>query len=109
MVGITQPRRVAAVAMAQRVAHELGDELGGRVAYQVDALSLTRPQTRAQTQSLTLTLPLPLTLTLALTLTLTPTLTLRLALTLTLTLTRTLPLSRYATRAPSRRSAASSS
>ena len=61
MVGITQPRRVAAVAMAQRVAHELGDELGGRVAYQVDALSLTRPQTRAQTQSLTLTLPLPLT------------------------------------------------
>ena len=35
MVGVTQPRRVAAVAMAQRVAHELGDELGGRVSYQV--------------------------------------------------------------------------
>jgi hypothetical protein len=33
MIGITQPRRVAAMAMAARVAHELG--LPGRVAYQV--------------------------------------------------------------------------
>ena len=35
MVGITQPRRVAAVSMAQRVAHELCTPLGGDVAYQV--------------------------------------------------------------------------
>ena len=40
-VGITQPRRVAAVAMAQRVAYELGDTLGGRVAYQVTTYPLT--------------------------------------------------------------------
>jgi ATP-dependent RNA helicase DHX37/DHR1 len=35
MVGVTQPRRVAAVAMAQRVAHELNMSVGGEVAYQV--------------------------------------------------------------------------
>ena len=35
MVGITQPRRVAAVSMAQRVAHELCVPLGSEVAYQI--------------------------------------------------------------------------
>jgi ATP-dependent RNA helicase DHX37/DHR1 len=35
MIGVTQPRRVAAVAMAQRVAQELCTPLGGEVAYQV--------------------------------------------------------------------------
>ena len=35
LVGVTQPRRVAAIAMAQRVAHELNTPVGGTVAYQV--------------------------------------------------------------------------
>lgn len=35
MIGITQPRRVAAVSVASRVAHELGPEHGKRVAHQV--------------------------------------------------------------------------
>ena len=48
MVGITQPRRVAAVAMAQRVAHELGDELGGRVAYQVRYESTVKKECRVK-------------------------------------------------------------
>ncbi|EMR08041.1 hypothetical protein PNEG_03483 [Pneumocystis murina B123] len=34
MIGVTQPRRVAAISMANRVAYELG-ELGEKVAYQV--------------------------------------------------------------------------
>ncbi|SMR46670.1 unnamed protein product [Zymoseptoria tritici ST99CH_3D1] len=35
MIGITQPRRVAAVSVASRVAHELGPEFGKKVAHQV--------------------------------------------------------------------------
>lgn len=35
MIGVTQPRRVAAVSMAARVAEELGDAHKGRVGYQV--------------------------------------------------------------------------
>lgn len=35
MIGITQPRRVAAVAMANRVLNELGDVHGKRVGYQI--------------------------------------------------------------------------
>ena len=35
LIGITQPRRVAAVSMAQRVAHELCVSLGSEVAYQI--------------------------------------------------------------------------
>ena len=35
MIGITQPRRVAAVSMASRVAEELGSEHKSRVGYQV--------------------------------------------------------------------------
>ena len=48
VIGITQPRRVAAVAMAQRVAHELGDELGGRVAYQIRYESTVKPECRVK-------------------------------------------------------------
>jgi HrpA-like RNA helicase len=36
-IGVTQPRRVAAVAAATRIAAELGCALGGRVGYQVRA------------------------------------------------------------------------
>jgi HrpA-like RNA helicase len=35
MIGVTQPRRVAAVSMSSRVAEELGPEHGMRVGYQV--------------------------------------------------------------------------
>lgn len=35
MIGVTQPRRVAAVSMAKRVAEELGPEHGRAVAYQI--------------------------------------------------------------------------
>ena len=37
MIGITQPRRVAAIAMAQRVSNELGLVMGkaGQVAHQI--------------------------------------------------------------------------
>ena len=35
MVGVTQPRRVAAVTVAQRVAQEMGDKCGGKVGYTV--------------------------------------------------------------------------
>jgi len=34
MIGVTQPRRVAAVSMSKRVKDELGD-LGKRVGYQI--------------------------------------------------------------------------
>jgi hypothetical protein len=35
MIGVTQPRRVAAISTAQRVAHELGARVGAAVGYQV--------------------------------------------------------------------------
>lgn len=35
MIGITQPRRVAATSVASRVAHELGSDFGRQVAHQV--------------------------------------------------------------------------
>ena len=35
IIGVTQPRRVAAVSMSSRVAEELGPEHGMRVGYQV--------------------------------------------------------------------------
>jgi ATP-dependent RNA helicase DHX37/DHR1 len=38
MIGVTQPRRVAAVSMCSRVAEELGSEHGHRVGYQVPPL-----------------------------------------------------------------------
>jgi len=45
MIGVTQPRRVAAVSMSTRVAEELGSEHEHRVGYQVglcSTQSLTR-------------------------------------------------------------------
>jgi ATP-dependent RNA helicase DHX37/DHR1 len=44
MIGITQPRRVAAVSMAKRVGDELGD-CGHRVAYQIRFEGTVSPQT----------------------------------------------------------------
>lgn len=45
MIGITQPRRVAAVSMARRVSQELGDH-GDKVAYQIRFDSTTKDTTR---------------------------------------------------------------
>ncbi|KAH3675425.1 hypothetical protein WICMUC_002714 [Wickerhamomyces mucosus] len=45
MIGITQPRRVAAVSMSERVSNELGDH-GDRVAYQIRFDSTIKPDTR---------------------------------------------------------------
>lgn len=44
MIGVTQPRRVAAVSMAKRVADELGNH-GSRVAYQIRFEANLSPQT----------------------------------------------------------------
>jgi ATP-dependent RNA helicase DHX37/DHR1 len=44
MIGVTQPRRVAAVSMAVRVAHELGTS-PGRVAHQIRYDATTSPHT----------------------------------------------------------------
>jgi ATP-dependent RNA helicase DHX37/DHR1 len=44
LIGITQPRRVAAVSMAKRVGDELGDH-GHRVAYQIRFEGTVSPQT----------------------------------------------------------------
>jgi HrpA-like RNA helicase len=35
VIGVTQPRRVAAMNLAQRVAHEMGTALGDKVGYRV--------------------------------------------------------------------------
>ena len=48
MIGVTQPRRVAAVSMAQRVAHELNTPLGAEVAYQVRYDSTVSKKTRVK-------------------------------------------------------------
>lgn len=45
-IGVTQPRRIAAMSVAMRVARELGDPLGGLVGYQIRFLNRTRPLTR---------------------------------------------------------------
>jgi ATP-dependent RNA helicase DHX37/DHR1 len=44
MIGVTQPRRVAAVSMAKRVGDELGDH-GNRVAYQIRFEGTVSPKT----------------------------------------------------------------
>ncbi|KAL2067772.1 hypothetical protein VTL71DRAFT_15868 [Oculimacula yallundae] len=44
MIGVTQPRRVAAVSMAKRVGDELGDH-GSRVAYQIRFEGTVSPET----------------------------------------------------------------
>jgi ATP-dependent RNA helicase DHX37/DHR1 len=46
IVGITQPRRVAAVSMARRVAFELGMESHSHVSYQIRYDSSASPETR---------------------------------------------------------------
>ncbi|MFO1323390.1 MAG: ATP-dependent RNA helicase HrpA [Burkholderiales bacterium] len=43
MIGHTQPRRIAARAVATRIAHELGGEVGGAVGYKVRFTDQTRP------------------------------------------------------------------
>lgn len=45
LIGVTQPRRVAAIASAQRVANELGTQLGSLVGYQV---AYTQPSSAIQ-------------------------------------------------------------
>lgn len=47
MIGITQPRRVAAVSMASRVANELGNH-SSKVAYQIRFDSTTKEDTRVK-------------------------------------------------------------
>ena len=86
---VAQPRRVAAISLAQRVAAERGEAVGGTVGH-------VYPNPNPN-----LTLTLTLTLILILTLTLTLALTLSLNLSLTLTLTLTLTLARWATRSVS--------
>ncbi|GAB5367991.1 hypothetical protein AAMO2058_001279300 [Amorphochlora amoebiformis] len=46
LIGITQPRRVAAVTVAQRVAQEMGVKLGSQVGYSVRFDDKSTPQTR---------------------------------------------------------------
>jgi pre-mRNA-splicing factor ATP-dependent RNA helicase DHX38/PRP16 len=46
MVGCTQPRRVAAVSVAKRVAEEMGVEVGGRVGYSIRFEDVTSPATQ---------------------------------------------------------------
>ena len=43
LIGHTQPRRIAARAVAARIAHELGTPLGGAVGYKVRFTDRTRP------------------------------------------------------------------
>ena len=46
MVGVTQPRRVAAVTVAKRVAEECGVQLGQKVGYSVRFDDVTSRSTR---------------------------------------------------------------
>lgn len=46
VIGITQPRRVAAVSVAKRVAEECGVELGQRVGYSIRFDDVTSNSTR---------------------------------------------------------------
>ena len=56
LVGITQPRRVAAVSLAQRVSDELGFKLGRQVGYQIrhDAEFFSRKKTQLKFLSINL-------------------------------------------------------
>ena len=45
MVGCTQPRRVAAMSVAKRVAEEMGVPLGDEVGYAIRFEDLTTPKT----------------------------------------------------------------
>ena len=46
VIGVTQPRRVAAVTVAKRVAEECGSELGQRVGYSIRFDDMTSGSTR---------------------------------------------------------------
>ncbi|KAH3756193.1 DEAH box polypeptide 37 [Pelomyxa schiedti] len=46
IIGVTQPRRVAAISMAYRVAYELNFPIGQEVAYQIRFDSLVQPTTQ---------------------------------------------------------------
>lgn len=46
MVGITQPRRVAAITVATRVAEEMGVQVGQDVGYSIRFEDATSPATR---------------------------------------------------------------
>lgn len=46
LVGCTQPRRVAAMSIAQRVAEEMDVQLGQEVGYTIRFEDITSPQTR---------------------------------------------------------------
>ena len=46
LVGITQPRRIAAISVAQRVAEEMGTKLGGKVGYNVRFDNCSSEETR---------------------------------------------------------------
>jgi ATP-dependent helicase HrpA len=48
IIGHTQPRRIAARALASRIADELGSTVGGAVGYQVRFTDHTGPQTRVK-------------------------------------------------------------
>src|SRR5690606_28158280 len=48
LIGHTQPRRIAARAIAQRLAQELGTHVGGAVGYQVRFNERTGPDTRVK-------------------------------------------------------------
>ncbi len=59
-VGVTQPRRVAAVSTAQRVAEELGCAIGEAVGYQVRPTTLTTISATSRTRHPDLSPPAPL-------------------------------------------------
>lgn len=46
LIGITQPRRVAAVTVAKRVAEECGSQVGQRVGYAIRFEDVTSNSTR---------------------------------------------------------------
>ncbi len=44
-IGITQPRRIAAMSVASRVAHELDEPLGSAIGFQIRFMAKTKPTT----------------------------------------------------------------
>ncbi|XP_028410170.1 ATP-dependent RNA helicase DHX33-like isoform X2 [Dendronephthya gigantea] len=46
VIGCTQPRRVAAISIAERVAREMKEELGGKIGYSVRFEDVSSPNTR---------------------------------------------------------------
>jgi len=57
MIGLTQPRRIAAISIAQRIASELGEECGQSVAYKIrfEEKSSTEPLIKVMTDGILLT------------------------------------------------------